>query len=97
MASPEQAGVYAAWARMLSTEYEDLRQHIAQGHPTVMDSYGGTNHIEFFAVATECFFEMPQLLLKRHPNLYAELKKFYKQDPAAWGETGTSSASVPIL
>ena len=81
---PEHAGVYTAWARMLSTEYDDLRQDIERGRKTVMDSYGGSNHAEFFAVATECFFEKPQQLLKKHPHLYAELKGFYRQDPAAW-------------
>jgi hypothetical protein len=80
----EQAGIYAAWARMLSTEYDDLRHHIEKGRKTVMDSYGGTNHAEFFAVATECFFEKPRQLRKKHPNLYAELRRFYRQDPADW-------------
>jgi len=84
MTSPERAGVYSAWARMLSTEYDDLRRHIEQGRKTVMDSYGGSNHVEFFAVATECFFEKPRQLLKQHPKLYAELKRFYRQDPSAW-------------
>ena len=48
-----------------------------------MDSYGGCNQVEFFAVATECFFEKPKQLCKRHPELYAALKRFYKQNPAA--------------
>jgi MtfA peptidase len=33
-------------------------------------------------VATECFFEKPRVLRKRHPALYDELKAFYRQDPA---------------
>ena len=69
---------------MLSTEYEELKHGIEKGHKTVMDSYGGSDLAEFFAVATECFFEKPRQLLKKHPNLYAELKQFYRQDPAAW-------------
>jgi Mlc titration factor MtfA (ptsG expression regulator) len=84
MSSPEHPGVYTAWARVLSSEYDGLRQHIERGRKTVMDSYGGSSHVEFFAVATECFFEKPAQLLKKHPNLYAQLRRFYRQDPAAW-------------
>jgi Mlc titration factor MtfA (ptsG expression regulator) len=52
------------------------------GRPTVLDDYGTTDPAEFFAVVTECFFEKPRALEKRHPELYAELKSFYRQDPA---------------
>lgn len=84
MPPSEQAGVYTSWARMLSREYEELRDSIEKGKKTVMDSYGGSDAAEFFAVATECFFEKPKQLCKRHPDLYAALKAFYRQDPAAW-------------
>ena len=52
------------------------------GRATVLDEYGATDPAEFFAVATECFFEKPRVLKKRHPELYEELKTFYRQDPA---------------
>jgi MtfA peptidase len=84
VAPAEQAGVYTSWARMLSKEYEELRRSIEAGGKTVMDSYGGCNQVEFFAVATECFFEKPEQLRERHSDLYAALKQFYRQDPAAW-------------
>ena len=41
---------------------------------------------EFFAVVTELFFERPQLYDKEHPELYAELRKFYGLNPSAWFE-----------
>ena len=72
---------YVAWARVMSAEFNALRMADAQGAPTVLDGYGATNPIEFFAVATEAFFERTVALKERHPALYAELKKFYKQDP----------------
>jgi Mlc titration factor MtfA (ptsG expression regulator) len=28
--------------------------------------------------------EKPKQLREKHPKLYEELRKFYKQDPAAW-------------
>ena len=50
--------------------------------PTLIDRYGAKNPAEFFAVVTEFFFERPQALAARYPELYEQLKLFYKQDPA---------------
>jgi MtfA peptidase len=60
-----------------------LRNDIIADRPTVLDDYGATNPAEFFAVATECFFENPHQLQQYHPQLYNELKEFYQQDPAS--------------
>ena len=59
-----------------------LQRDSRLGRYTVLDDYGATDPAEFFAVATECFFEKPRVLQKRHPELYEELKTFYRQDPA---------------
>ncbi len=72
---------YLAWARVLGQAYEELRRDVAAGRPTVMRSYGAENPAEFFAVATECFFEKPVELGRHHPELFAELAEFYRQDP----------------
>jgi hypothetical protein len=63
-------------------EYRRLRRDSALGRRTVLDEYGAEDPVEFFAVATESFFEEPVLLKGRHPQLYAELAEFYRQDPA---------------
>jgi MtfA peptidase len=78
----EQKSQYLAWARVLSAEFERLRRDTEAGRSTVLDEYAATDPAEFFAVATECFFEKPRVLKKRHPALYEELKTFYRQDPA---------------
>ena len=52
-----------------------------RGRRSVLDEYGATNPAEFFAVATECFFEKPAQMKKKHPALYEELKGYYRQDP----------------
>jgi Mlc titration factor MtfA (ptsG expression regulator) len=70
------------WGRVLSDEYERLRQDAAADRRTVLDPYGAKNKAEFFAVATETFFEQPVQLERDHPELYAQLKQFYGQDPA---------------
>jgi hypothetical protein len=75
---------YLTWARVLGEEYDHLRKAWEQGHKTLLDQYGATNAAEFFAVATECFFEKPRQMQKKHPALYEELKEFYRQDPIAY-------------
>jgi len=78
---------YIAWARILRRDYQRLRRDVSRNHPTLLDEYGATDPAEFFAVATECFFERPKELQQLHGELYEELKNFYQQDPAAlWGE-----------
>ena len=79
----EHRSQYVTWARVLSDEYEQLRRDTEQGRKDVLDEYGATNPAEFFAVATECFFEKPIPLRRKHPQLYEELKAYYRQDPAS--------------
>jgi Uncharacterized protein conserved in bacteria len=93
MSPADAAWVYTSWARMLTEEYKDFRLAVEQGGKTVMDSYGASNPAEFFAVATECFFEKPKQLCKKHPELYAALKQFYRQNPAAWVTDASRGAS----
>ena len=75
--------MYTAWARVLGAEYAHLLDDIHRHRPTLIDPYGATNPPEFFAVATEIFFEKPRQLLQMHPALYEQLRLFYAQDPAA--------------
>jgi MtfA peptidase len=79
---------YRSWARVLSEEFQQLRHAAEAGRETVLDTYGAQNPAEFFAVATECFFENPARLKERHPALYAELKEFYRQDPLLYALAG---------
>ena len=80
----ETRGAYIAWARVMSAELETLRNADDAGLPTLLDRYGTTNPAEFFAVATEAFFEQPLALKARHPALFAELNGFYRQDPTTY-------------
>jgi len=77
-------GAYVAWARVMSAELRALRHADDAGLPTVLDTYGATNPAEFFAVATEAFFELPLALQERHPELFRELREFYRQDPTTY-------------
>jgi MtfA peptidase len=71
------------WHDVMTAEYQRLIRESASGQATVLDQYGTTNEAEFFAVATECFFDLPVALKQRHPQLYDLLREYYQQDPAA--------------
>jgi len=75
---------YRSWARVFSESYADFLELTERGKKTVMDSYGATNPAEFFAVATETFFEKPQQLFEKRPELYRELMGYYGLDPREW-------------
>lgn len=75
---------YAPWARVLSKEYYALQKRAGRGKRSVMDDYGATDPAEFFAVATETFFEKPAQMRKKHPELYDELADYYELNPAEW-------------
>lgn len=74
---------YLAWARVLGGEYEHLVEDVQKHRKSFIDAYGATNPAEFFAVITECFFERATKFEKEHPELYAQLRDFYRRDPAA--------------
>ena len=74
--------MYLAWARVLGHEYQELHDALDHHRKTLIDPYGATNPAEFFAVVSECFFEKSERLKRLHPELYKQLKVFYRQDPA---------------
>jgi Mlc titration factor MtfA (ptsG expression regulator) len=75
-------GAYERWHRVMTDEFDRLQQAIGLGMRTVLRRYGATNPGEFFAVATECFFERSIELREEHPELYDVLSEFYRQEPA---------------
>jgi Mlc titration factor MtfA (ptsG expression regulator) len=73
---------YGRWAHVMSQHYDALRGGKRRLRK-VMRNYGAQNEAEFFAVASESFFEKPSQMKARTPELYEELKRFYGWDPAA--------------
>jgi Mlc titration factor MtfA (ptsG expression regulator) len=71
-------GARRRWVEVCSAAYDSVR---AQGSP-VLRPYAGTNPAEFFAVATEVFFNLPIEVREHEPALYTELRSFFRQDPA---------------
>ena len=78
----ERGGAAARWAAVMRAEYDRLRREVRRGRDTLLDPYGAEDPVEFFAVATETFFELPLDLRDEHPALYEELSRYYRQDPA---------------
>jgi Mlc titration factor MtfA (ptsG expression regulator) len=75
---------YRSWSEVLSRDYANLRHEAMFGMRGVLDHYGASSPAEFFAVATESFFEQPHQLSARHPALYGEFLKYYRIDPRQW-------------
>lgn len=78
------AARYQRWAEVLSGEFAALRRAAFSGDESLFNYYGATNPAEFFAVATEHFFEQPQQMQELHPALFAELQQYYRVNPAEW-------------
>jgi Mlc titration factor MtfA (ptsG expression regulator) len=72
------------WAAELADEFDALLDAVDAGDETFLDPYAAEDEAEFFAVATEDFFERPQEFRAEHPRLYALLTEFYGTDPASW-------------
>lgn len=75
---------YDTWRDVMTAEFHRLRRAARHGVPTLLDQYGTESEAEFFAVATESFFEEPGELAERHTRLYNLLRDYFGQDPARW-------------
>lgn len=70
------------WVTTLRSEYDSFCRAVADHRPTLLDPYGAEHLTEFFAVATESFFECPGEFKAAHRLLYDLLAGYYRQDPA---------------
>ncbi len=70
------------WRDILARERARFIMILQAGAPNIMNPYGAQSPAEFFAVATETFFERGDLLRTQHPDLYGLLEDFYQQNPA---------------
>ncbi|MBT8149434.1 MAG: zinc-dependent peptidase [Gammaproteobacteria bacterium] len=75
---------YAQWVEVLNKEYGEFLQRVERRSNKVIDAYGAESPPEFFAVASETFFEKPVLMQQRLPDLYEQLQRYYAVDPASW-------------
>jgi Mlc titration factor MtfA (ptsG expression regulator) len=71
------------WRATLEAEFERFVARVESDEDTALDPYGAQSPDEFFAVASEAFFTMPERMKGEHPALYGMFALFYRQDPAA--------------
>lgn len=69
------------WTAAFSAAYDDLLEQVQGGGATTLDPYAATSPAEFFAVASEAFFETPRLLEREMPAVYEQLALYYRQRP----------------
>ena len=74
----------ARWQTVIAESFAALRRSVEAGEPTFLDPYAAENEAEYFAVASEAFFEEPREFARRLPALYEQFRGYYRLDPAAW-------------
>lgn len=86
---------FVTWCQVLNDGYDQLAKKAAYGKKAVLDHYGATNPAEYFAVATEAFFEKPKQLQTKRPELYATLQEYYQLDPREWFQAEPTHRFMP--
>lgn len=71
------------WVAAFDAAYDDLRDQLDRGEEPWLDPYAAEDPAEFFAVCAEMFFDVPQDLRAEYPDVYEQLKRYFKQDPAS--------------
>lgn len=69
------------WSRIFTAAYQDFQGRLTAGMVTAINPYAGESPAEFFAVASEAFFEIPAVLHSAYPAVYGQLRAFYRQHP----------------
>jgi Mlc titration factor MtfA (ptsG expression regulator) len=71
-----------AWTEAFRSAYEGFCDVVDRGKDTWLDPYAAESPGEFFAVVSESFYEAPNETRRRYPDVYDQLKLYYRQDPA---------------
>lgn len=82
------------WLATFGDAYDNFCRRVDQDEETIIDPYASESPAEFFAVLTECFFEIPDVVADEYPTLYALLQRYYAQDPLARLTKSASASST---
>lgn len=69
------------WESTFFPAWKDFCSRVDGGEITTIDPYASESPEEFFAVISECFFEIPTQLVHDYPALYRLFCRYYRQDP----------------
>ena len=72
-----------AWTGALSKGFDYSKRKCDLGKHIGVDCYAASSPAEFFAVLSEVFFERPDVVKHRYPDIYAQFCQYYRQDPLA--------------
>lgn len=82
------------WEETFFAAYEDFCRRVDNDEETIIDPYASEEPAEFFAVMSESFFELPEVVDREYPALYALLKSYYRQDPLSRRTKAASATST---
>jgi Mlc titration factor MtfA (ptsG expression regulator) len=80
------------WRAAFDAAYDDLLERLDRGEEPWLDPYAAEDPAELFAVCAELFFDVPGELRSHYPDVYEQLRAYFRQDPAA-----TAGAARPGL
>lgn len=69
------------WSQVFTQAYSDLCRQVRAGEPAEINAYACESPAEFFAVASESFFALPDVLRRIYPEVYEQLALYYRQNP----------------
>lgn len=85
----------AEWEKTMLDAYDDFCRRVDEGDETIIDPYASEHPSEFFAVLSESFFEIPDVVADEYPELYGLLKRYYRQDPLArWMKSASADSTA---
>ena len=84
------------WEQTFFAAYEDFCQRVDADQETIIDPYASEDPAEFFAVMSENFFELPDVVDREYPALYALLKRYYRQDPLSRLTNAARASSTTV-
>jgi Mlc titration factor MtfA (ptsG expression regulator) len=73
----------AEWVAAFDAAYDDLCEQLDRGEEPWLDPYAAEDPSEFFAVCAEMFFDVPLELRAEYPDVYDQLRRYFRQDPAS--------------
>lgn len=81
---PLHAGMTSSdWFDAFSDGFKNFERRCKRGKSIGINCYAATSPAEFFAVLSEVFFERPELISRYYPDIFHQLRLFYKQDTLA--------------
>lgn len=82
------------WISVFSAAYDHFCQRVDGGEETRIDPYASDDPAEFFAVFSEAFFELPDVVNEEYPALYQLLKRYYRQDPLSRSTNAATASRI---